>query len=565
MNWKFWRFFLLNLSFSIVGAIFLLVGGPYFMRLPSKEASEVYKIASLLLPLVFLVSFLISYKFYKDFHESSEEDWLKCFKKVRSFPFQIHTLEIATFLIGTSFPILFLKGKNLITNGTALLTFLWSLGTGFTVGWATSISSEYFAREAIESLKIEEQEPNRFRRKKLFSEILKLSSIPVVLGIYFMGIISYANARSDFQISGFIRDVLIFLIVFFPIILIGPFLAGKRIEKATQSLMRIMEKAGEGDLRLKVPFSSPDEIGSLSLGFNSMIEGLRKIASKIKEASKNIEELTNQIKSSIEEQNSSGSEQLAAVEEISSAIEELTHSASEVSKAASKIASIAEEAVRKAEEGGKEIEMVIDKMESLSERVEEIASKVVKLGEKSKVIKEILNIIRDISEETQLLSINAAIEAASHGEQGRRFGVVAAEMRRLSEESRESLEKVKKEVEGILEAVTNSVFVTELGLQEAKGSRETLRNARKSITEIREMIRREAELIKGIELSTTQELTASQQIASAIKQVEEALRKTTTASKSIDSNVSDLLSLQQDLARFTEKFKGIEDGRERIS
>lgn len=202
------------------------------------------------------------------------------------------------------------------------------------------------------------------------------------------------------------------------------------------------------------------------------------------------------MKQSLEESATSSQEQLASVSEISTASEELAQSASEMAKST-------EIYNKKVNDSISTMKEVLGSLEDLTIRVEEIGNKIKILGEKSQMINDIITLIEQTSNETHLLSINAAIEAAEAGEHGKRFAMVASEVRRLAEESKKALSEIDKVVKTIQDAVKESIFSADYGIKGAKRGREKLEIAGDSLKEMTLSFKEESELVEKIKITTS--------------------------------------------------------------
>jgi len=182
-------------------------------------------------------------------------------------------------------------------------------------------------------------------------------------------------------------------------------------------------------------------------------------------------------------------------------------------------------------------------MAQIKERVGDIARKTLFLGEKSHEIGKVMEIIKEIASEIHLLALNAAIESAAAGEHGRRFAVVASEVRRLAEKTRESTETIRGIITEIQAATMSSVEATEQGTREVERWKETIQKASDAFSEIIQTIERTSEASTQISLATHQQTSANEQVVQAMRQIDEMVRVTATHMKQSSASAVDLQAM----------------------
>jgi len=167
----------------------------------------------------------------------------------------------------------------------------------------------------------------------------------------------------------------------------------------------------------------------------------------------------------------------------------------------------------------------------------------VRLGDRSQKIGDVLDIIQEIAAETHLLAVNAAIESAAAGEHGRRFAVVAGEVRRLAERSRASAEEIAALVTEIQAAISASVMATEQGTKEVEIGAGLARGVEKGLHEIVEMIEKTTQTAKEISLATQQQRAASDQVVAVIRGIADSARESAEGMQQASSLVTQLTTL----------------------
>lgn len=351
------------------------------------------------------------------------------------------------------------------------------------------------------------------------------------------------------------------------------------------------QKVAEGDLHQHVEISQKDEIGELGNNFNFMvgematlaeqagmvakgdllkqIEGkgelvdafnsmmatLRQLIIQLREAGDQIEISSSDILSSVEHQASSSVELAASVAQVTATIEELTSTASQIAENSGEVEKVAEDTEETARRGAEAVYDAIKAMDTIKLRVADITKKTVTLGEKSRHIGEILEIIQDIAGEIHLLALNAAIESAAAGEHGKRFAVVAAEVRRLAERTKESASEIKSIVTEIQSATNASVMATEQGAKEVENGSIVAEKAGKALTEILEMVEQTSTSAKQISMATHQQKTANEQVAMTMKEISEITKQSAAGLKQSSVAAAMMSRLADDLKEKISQFK----------
>ncbi|MDD5773202.1 MAG: HAMP domain-containing methyl-accepting chemotaxis protein [bacterium] len=315
-----------------------------------------------------------------------------------------------------------------------------------------------------------------------------------------------------------------------------------------------------GDLTKEINIKSNDEIGQLASHFNDMVEHLRNLVEHIQSAGFRIGTVSNELLASSEQQASGAAEQAASVSEISATVEELSASASQIADNANGVVKITEQTLKGAEIGQRAVADTISAMEDIKNKAQQTAEKIIALGEHSQKIGEVIDIIDDIANQTKLLSLNAAIEAAKAGEYGKGFAVVAVEIRQLAENVVKSTTKIKNFVTEIQSSSNASVMSTEQGMKGIENGVGLARKAGDILKEILEIAKQTAESVNQINVATQQQKSASEQVAMSMKEVSTVARQSAAGAKDGTSSASELNNLAEELKIEIGKFK-IEENR----
>lgn len=316
-----------------------------------------------------------------------------------------------------------------------------------------------------------------------------------------------------------------------------------------------MEKFAQGDLTVNLEVTKDDSIGQLFRGFNMAVQKIKDIISKVTEAAMATASASNQISSSIEEMAAGSQEQSAQTTEIAGAVEEMSKTIIETTRNASVASDNAKEAGKLAIEGGKVVSKTIEGMEKISEVVTSSAQLVFALGKNSDKIGEIVQVINDIADQTNLLALNAAIEAARAGEQGRGFAVVADEVRKLAERTTRATKEIADMIKQIQQDTGNAVVSMEKGISEVDLGKNLVNEAGNVLKKIITSSEKVSDLIAQVAAASEEQSTASEEISKNIEGINNVTKEASSGIHQIARAAEDLNSLTVNLQDLVSKFK----------
>lgn len=320
--------------------------------------------------------------------------------------------------------------------------------------------------------------------------------------------------------------------------------------KSMRLLSRQAAVISEGDLTTNVQAK-----GELAHAFNYMLENLRSLIKQSQDSIARISTASVEMLSSSEEQSSGTAELVASVGEITATIEELSTSAKQIAANAESVAKVAEDSETTCHHGMESVSASIRIMEDIKGVTQDSASKILSLSERAQKIGDVLGIIKEIAGETHLLALNASIEASAAGEFGKRFGVVAAEVRRLAERTKASAEEIKGVVSEIQVATNAAVLSTEQGVKNVEKGVEVVQKAGQSIESILHLTKETTDASKQIVMATQQQKSATEQVAVTMKEISEVVGQTAAGLKQTTAAVAELNKLADDLKEIVKKFK----------
>ncbi len=324
----------------------------------------------------------------------------------------------------------------------------------------------------------------------------------------------------------------------------------------TKIILEAMEKFSEGDLTVQViPPDKDDDISRLFKGFNATVDKIRHMIDKVTEATHATASASAEISSIAEELSSGAQEQNAQTMEIASAVEEMNYTISESTKNTSAVAHSSDEIKILAQNGGQKVVETVNKMESIAEVVAKAADNVQKLRHSNEQIGEIVKVINDIADQTNLLALNAAIEAARAGEHGRGFAVVADEVKKLAERTTTATKEISEMIYSVQDEMKNTVESIEYGTQEAQEGKTLANEAGNAISEIVNSINHIVEMINNIAATSEEQSTTFAQISQNIELISKVTAESSAGSAQMAEAAEDLNRLTTNLETLLENFK----------
>ncbi|MDP2646408.1 MAG: HAMP domain-containing methyl-accepting chemotaxis protein [Desulfobacterales bacterium] len=317
----------------------------------------------------------------------------------------------------------------------------------------------------------------------------------------------------------------------------------------------VANKLTEGDLTVQLEAAGQDEIGQLIAAFKNMVAKLKVFMSQVSTVTMSVNSLANDIAVSVEQQATVSAEQSTAVAEITATMEELSTSSTQIAEHAKSVVDIATKTWENTKNGATAVERIMMKMNEIHADNEDSINEIVALGKKSREISKVMEIINTIADQTKLIAFNAALEASSAGEAGKRFGVVAVEIRRLADSVMESTGEIESKINEIQEAVNRLVIASEKG---SKGIREGMEHSNQTASALMDVVdaaQSTQEAAKQISLSTQQQKTASSQVVTALREIVAGSDQTSDAIRQISAISRKLTDLSASLKGQVKKFK----------
>lgn len=310
-----------------------------------------------------------------------------------------------------------------------------------------------------------------------------------------------------------------------------------------------------GDLTVRLQTTSQDEIGDLVFWFNNFIEKLQGViksvvntAMPLANTANNIQRLSNETITSFNRQNDSISASKSSVEEMSHSVDTIT------SNAADAVTS-AQNANHEASNGKNVVDKTVIEIKQLADVIKQSSHIINQLNEDTEKVNVVLDVIKGIAEQTNLLALNAAIEAARAGEQGRGFAVVADEVRGLASRTQESTEQINQMIEQLQSAARNAVNTMETSILGVESSVNSANRAGNSLQEITEAINTISQMNDEIANSTRQQTSISTMMVDHVDEIQQCALDASNATTEIASVSDELTGLATKLEKIALQFK----------
>jgi twitching motility protein PilJ len=330
--------------------------------------------------------------------------------------------------------------------------------------------------------------------------------------------------------------------------------ANESLQRSITDLLSVINQIARGDLTLRGKVTN-DALGNVADSINYMLDNFTKVLERVRKAAMEVTACSNNILVAADEMQAGATQQDQEITNTSSAVEELTVSMKQVSNNAEASAEAARRALDAAEQGNRAVRDTLEGMQRIRSSVQATAKKIKSLGDRSLEISEIINVINDITEQTNLLALNAAIEAARAGEAGRGFAVVADEVRKLAEHSRSATKDIAALIKAIQAETNEAVVVMEDGTKEVESGAQLADQAGRALDAISSVVRQSAELVQEISLASKQQVRGTEGVAHAMQIISNITRQTSQGTRGTVATVSQLVKLSDQLNEALAQFR----------
>ncbi|MBU0483811.1 MAG: methyl-accepting chemotaxis protein [Proteobacteria bacterium] len=411
-----------------------------------------------------------------------------------------------------------------------------------------------FYDEKKNPLTISSTEPVNKKNMLVYEKEIKDTTKNTIMGYLAIG---YSLEALDKSRNKFLIVISLCTLLALSGMIIGnSFLVRWVILKPLKEANNVASKLADGDLtvELKETTRSEDEIGVLLGNMEHMVKKLREIIGNVSESAMAVDNSANIISESVQDQAVIANQQSSSVSEITSTMEEFFASSTEIAEHSGSVVAIAEKTLDDTKKGAMTFETFVAKMSEIQEDNQNSITEILELGNKSKEISSVMEIINNIADHTKLIAFNAALEASSAGEAGKRFGVVAAEIRRLADSVMDSTGEIETKISEIQEATNRLVVSSEKGTKGIQEGMEYSMETGELLSEIVSGADATSSAAKQISLSTQQQKTASEQVVSAIREIADGARKSSESIGQITTSSKSLTRLSEELKSMVKQF-----------
>jgi methyl-accepting chemotaxis protein len=340
-------------------------------------------------------------------------------------------------------------------------------------------------------------------------------------------------------------------------VLIGVFMTTtiSRITRPLNEMRAVLAEIAQGNLTVRANVRSSDEVGEMAHSLNLAVDALSQTLSKVSAHTLTVNAAVGEIDAEVGNQASTSTEMSASVAEITSTMEELSASSTQIAEHSKSVVDIANHTWENSKKGAEAMQVVLAKMGDIRSENQHSLQEIVELGSKSKEISKVMEIINALADQTKLIAFNAALEAASAGESGRRFGVVAAEIRRLADSVTDSTGEIEAKVNEIQDSISRLVITSEKGAAGIADGMSATSSTAERLGELVGATSQTSSAAQQISLSTQQQKTASNQVVVALREIVTASSHTAQSINRISQISHDMTATSAELQEMVGQFK----------
>lgn len=333
------------------------------------------------------------------------------------------------------------------------------------------------------------------------------------------------------------------------------FITMRQISLPLTNLVQAARLLSEGDLSARVPLISNDEVGQAALAFNQMADSFQELIGQLQWTGIQLTTSTTEIAATAKQQEATIVEQEATTKEIAATAREISTSAKEFARTMSEVNNNAEQTSSLATSGKSGLMKMETIMRQMVDAASNIASKLAVLNEKAGTITSIITTISKVADQTNLLSLNAAIEAEKAGEYGRSFAVIAREIRRLADQTANATLDIEKMVNEMVSAVSAGVMGVDKFSEEINTGVKHVSTVSEQLTQIIEQVQQQTTNFEAVNQGMQNQSQGAEQINESINQLSEAAQQTTQSIRQFHNAIEQLNNAAQEMQNAVSKIK----------
>jgi methyl-accepting chemotaxis protein len=353
------------------------------------------------------------------------------------------------------------------------------------------------------------------------------------------------------------RILIAIITVFLSTVSIGIiyFVLGVSLAKPLKGVLNVVENAAHKDFRERLQIKFLDEMGKLSESINKMSGELANAMRNVAHAAADLSKQAVVLKVAIDETVDGTNKQAQQAAQIATAAEEMSQTVTEIARNSASASDSAKDAISVAHKGKDVVVQSVDKINLAGSATQELASMIERLNSRVTEIGEIVSVISDIADQTNLLALNAAIEAARAGEQGRGFAVVADEVRKLAERTMKATTEISEKIRAVQVDSDQTAHSMERALSHVTEGVTFMETASESLGHIVNSVQKTADEIAQIAASVEEQSAASEEIARNIEDISHIAKKTQESTEHLKKIFDELNTLSQKLKATIDEFR----------
>jgi len=327
---------------------------------------------------------------------------------------------------------------------------------------------------------------------------------------------SNRDAIREMQRSAAITVITAMLAVLTTVFFIIVFLV-RRALAPVGDMQEVLAAVAKGNLGARAVVVSEDEVGQMARSLNLAVDALSQTLTKVGAHAATVKIAAEEISLAVADQVTTSSETSSSVAEITSTMEELSASSTQIADYSKSVVDVASQTLDGSRKGSDAMQTVLGRMDDIRADSQHNLHEIVELGTKSKQISKVMQIINALADQTKLIAFNAALEASSAGEAGKRFSVVASEIRRLADSVTDSTSEIEAKISEIQDSISRLVVTSEKGASGISAGAVASANTAERLGEIVNAASRATDAAQQISLSTQQQKTASNQVVLVLR------------------------------------------------